>query len=75
MPKYPGFEVHANFYVDYLKKFLLERNIRYTKSHLREITEPYYLEELIKRPQEDKHLLSFQNLVDLFREIKANLEP
>ncbi len=33
----PNFDTHAQFHLDYLKAMLLERNIRYTKNHPREV--------------------------------------
>lgn len=66
---YKGFETHASFHLSYLKHFLKERNIHYSKKNPREVGEGYYIKASIERCK-DNHLQSFMRFVKLCIEIK-----
>lgn len=69
---FTGFETHSSFHLAYLKYYLKERNIYYTKKNPREVGEGYYIEECLKR-KEDGHLQSLINLFELFELIKSKM--
>lgn len=74
MPTFSGFDNHANFHLTYLKEMLLERNVRYTKNHPRDVSEIHYLEQLVKRGQQDNHILSFMAFFNLCERIKEEMK-
>lgn len=74
MPVFQDFDNHANFHFAYLKEMLLERNIRYTKNHPRDVAESYYLKRLIERGESDDHMLSFIHFYNLCKKIKGKIE-
>ncbi|NJL81210.1 MAG: hypothetical protein HC917_24885 [Richelia sp. SM2_1_7] len=74
MPVFGDFDNHANFHFAYLKEMLLERNVRYTKNHPRDVAERHYLERLIERGEKDNHILSFLNFYNLCKEIKSEIK-
>lgn len=74
MPVFGDFDNHANFHFAYLKEMLLERNVRYTKNHPRDVAERHYLERLIERGEKDNHILSFLNFYNLCKEIKSKIK-
>lgn len=49
----------ATFHLKYLKKMLAERNMKYDKNDTSEVCKLEYLNELIARYNETKHLLTF----------------
>lgn len=49
MPKFRGFDSISQFHVDYLKKMLKEKGIRYTKHYPGNVGEPHYIKALQKR--------------------------
>lgn len=63
---------NANFHFEYLKTMLREKNIRYSKSHPKEVGETHYIEELKSRVKNDKNSLSsMRTLFDFF----SNINP
>ncbi len=63
----------SNFHYKYLKKVLSDRNIRYSKSHPVEVTEPYYIGELEARIKSDvDSMKSMRNLILLFQSVKSS---
>lgn len=58
------------FHSSYLKEILSERNISYSKKNPKGVTEKYFLDELIKRSQDTKHISSFQYFIDFCEKIK-----
>ena len=74
MPIFEGFDNHAIFHFTYLKEVLLERNVRYTKNHPRDVAESHYLKRLIERGENDNHILSFMKFYNLCKKIKEGLE-
>jgi hypothetical protein len=73
MPIYKDFDTHADFHLTYLREMLLERNVRYSKNHPRDVADPYYLDELVKRSIKTEHLKSFKKFVDFCEMIKSKL--
>ena len=73
LPIHEGFDTHANFHFTYLREMLLERNIRYSKNHPREVAEPYYLDELSKRCENTGHLKSFKKFIEFCEIIKEKI--
>lgn len=54
----------AQFHAEYLRLFLQERNVFYTKEYPREVVEKYYFDELKKRFETTGHIASFGSFVD-----------
>lgn len=74
MEKFSDFEESVSiFHASYLKKLLAERNVRYTKVHPRGVIERYYLEQLLERSEQTRHLASFQYFVDFCAEIRQQM--
>ncbi|NOQ75971.1 MAG: hypothetical protein GQ574_28450 [Crocinitomix sp.] len=73
METYSEFDTHANFHFAYLREMLLERNVRYSKNHPRDVAEPHYLDNLALRCKEKGHLESFQKFLDFCLTVKAQL--
>lgn len=74
MPVFEGYDNHASFHYVYLREMLLERNVRYSKSHPRDVAEIHYLERLIERGENDNHILSFMHFYNLCKKIKAEVK-
>lgn len=51
----------SNYHEVYLRKMLAEKNIRYSKSHPKEVGETHFLEQLQKRVSETEHLISLKS--------------
>lgn len=64
----------GDFHFHFLKEYLAERNIIYTKEHPRQVTEKYYLRELIKRTHKTLHLRSFVTFIDFCESIKNEID-
>lgn len=60
----------GDFHFLYLREYLLERNISYTKEFPREVTQEYYLNELIKRNANTSHLASFKYFLDFCKDLR-----
>lgn len=73
MPFHNDFDTHANFHFTYLREMLLERNVRYSKNHPRDVAEPYYLDELAKRCNEKGHLNTFKKFYDFCNLVKEKI--
>lgn len=54
----------AVYHSNYLRQILAERKINYSKSDPQEVTEKYFLEELIKRNKKTSHIPSFKHFID-----------
>jgi len=64
MGKFEGFETHSFFHEVYLSEMLSERNIQYSKKNPRGVVEPSYLDELVKRASNTKHIQTFQHFIN-----------
>lgn len=73
MDKLEEYDTSAQFHEAYLAEMLLEKNIRYTKKNPNEVTEKYYLGELIKRTEETKHLNSFSNFISFCARVQKEI--
>lgn len=62
----------AIFHSAYLQEILAERKIRYSKKNPQEVTEKYFLQELIKRNVKTNHIQSFKIFIDFC--VKINHE-
>lgn len=63
----------SDFHYKYLKLMLLDRNIRYSKTHPTEVTEPYYIRELEGRIRDDVHTMkSMRYLVHIFQSVRKS---
>jgi len=74
MSVFKNFGNHASFHFAYLRKMLLERNIKYSKNYPRSVAEKPYLERLIERGEMDNHILSFMNFYNLCKKIKEEIK-
>jgi len=74
MPVFKDFGNHANFHFAYLREMLLERNVRYSKNHPRDVAEKHYLERLIERGEKDSDILSFIDFYNLCKKIKGEMK-
>lgn len=54
----------SNFHVHYLKEMLKERNLNYSKSNPKVVSNASYLNQLILRKSETNHMTSFTEFVD-----------
>lgn len=54
----------AIFHSLYLQEILSERKIQYSKKNPQEVTEKYFLEQLIKRNKKTNHIKSFKHFID-----------
>ncbi len=59
----------GNFHKMYLKKMLAERHINYSEIQPNSVTEPQYLEEIIKRFEQTGHIATFGNLLDFCKKL------
>jgi hypothetical protein len=73
MPIYSGFNTHSQFHADYCTEFLRERNIRYSKNNPNGVVEEVFLNKLIERTTETKHIKSFQNFLNFCEVIKRKI--
>ncbi|MBD2500884.1 hypothetical protein [Anabaena azotica] len=74
MGKYPDFSTHAQFHEDYLIELFRAKKISYSKSNPGDVLKLYYLQELMKRVQNDPtHLLSFQSFIQFCNIIKSKI--
>lgn len=74
MPVHNDFETYANFHFIYLREMLLERNVRYSKNYPRDVAEPHYLDELVKRCNNKRHLKSFKKFYDFCIMVKGKIQ-
>lgn len=64
MPPYPGWQTQVQFHHAYLKALCNERGVRYSKSQPGDTATRAYLEQLVRRVQDQPdHLCSFQTLL------------
>lgn len=68
-----SFDLHAPFHAEYLKVLLVEKNIRYSKKHPRDVAEPHYIKELLSRAEETGAIASFYQFYQLCQQIKQQL--
>ncbi len=69
MGKFRGFSTHEQFHESYLKEIFVERGISYRKTDPGDTKEKFYLDEIIKRTNENKdHLESFQKFLEFCKE-------
>ncbi|MCF4966425.1 hypothetical protein [Nostoc sp. CMAA1605] len=74
MGRYPDFSTHAKFHEAYLKELFRSKNISYSKSNPGDVIKLFYLEELLKRVQnETEHLPSFQSFINFCNIVKGKL--
>lgn len=74
MKMYQGFATHASFHSKYLEEIFAERGIRYSKTRPGHVMEKPYLDELIRRVEDQKrHLPTFQGFLDLCDLLRAKL--
>jgi len=71
---FTGFNTHAQFHHRYLKKMLLEKNIRYTKVNPRGVVELDYINQLIRRTKQTQHLDSLKTFLDFCESINGKLK-
>ncbi len=64
MGKPEDYNTHSQFHADYCREFLLERNIRYSKTRPNGVLEKSYLNQLILRTQKTEHIKSFENFIE-----------
>lgn len=70
---YPKYSNHSVFHLDYLKEVFKEKNLSYSKTTPQEVTEPYYLEQLIRRREETLQMETFGGFLDFCNGIKEQL--
>lgn len=74
MGKLVGYENStSDFHTTYLREMLAERNVRYSKNNPNEVTEEYFLNEIIKRNNKTNHLPSFKYFIDFCETIRNSL--
>jgi hypothetical protein len=74
MEKIPDFEASTSvFHSSYLQELLKERNVTYSKKNPQGVTEEYFLRELILRNQKTNHIQSFQQFIQLCKQIRAKI--
>lgn len=61
------------FHSTYLQEILSERKINYSKKNPQEVTEKYFLEELIKRNKKTNHINSFKQFIEFCSEIESKI--
>jgi hypothetical protein len=71
MDKPQSFEGSVDsFHLEYLRKVFQEKNITYNKNHPGQVTEKYYLDEIIKRTEDSpEQLYSFQQFLKFCNEV------
>ena len=60
------------FHLDYLERVLRERHLRYSKLYPGQVQERHYLEQLIERSGDSRHLRSFKTLIDLCENVRRH---
>ncbi|MCB4235553.1 hypothetical protein LDL59_11860 [Kaistella anthropi] len=63
----------AIFHSTYLQEILSERKIQYSKKNPQEVTEKYFLTELIKRNRKTNHIKSFKHFIDFCHKIEQEI--
>lgn len=63
----------AIFHSTYLQEVLAERKIQYSKKNPQEVTEKYFLDELIERNKKTNHIMSFKHFIDFCHKIKQEI--
>ena len=75
MGNYQGFNIHAQFHGAYLRSLFHEKNISYSKKNPGDVLQPYYLDQLLKRIQDEpQHLPSLQIFIDFCNIIQPQLQ-
>lgn len=64
MGLFKGFSSISAFHYSYLREMLAERNIKYTKSMPRAVTEKHYLGQLLSRVKDTGHLGTMKEFFD-----------
>ena len=62
------FSTKAKFHLDYLKRMLKERNIKYSKTNPSAVCQKSYLDQLISRYEETNDIQSFGNWYEFVKE-------
>jgi hypothetical protein len=70
---YPTYSSHSVFHHDYLKEVFEEKNLSYKKYNPQEVTELYYLQQLIRRREETLHIGTFGGFLDFCNGIKEQI--
>jgi hypothetical protein len=74
MDKLPDFGGTVSvFHAEYLKKLLAEKNITYSKKNPHEVTEKYFLNELISRSKKTNHIPSFVTFIQFCEKIRKEI--
>lgn len=74
MGKYQNFNTHAQFHEAYLKELFRAKNRDYSKKRPGDVTQSYYLQELIARVEsENQHLPTFKTFIDFCNLLKPKL--
>lgn len=73
----PGgrYRLRAHFHEDYLRAMLREKRVIYKKANPVAITDPnnHYLENLVKRHEQTKHIQTFGRLLEVWRSLGAKI--
>jgi hypothetical protein len=69
MSKKEGFRNKAHFHFSYFKEILKEHNLSYSKARPKVVLEESFINELILRTNETKHLPTLKSFFDLLSEI------
>jgi hypothetical protein len=74
MEKPTSFEhTTAIYHSTYLQEIFTERKIQYSKKNPQEVTEKYFLDQLIERNRKTNHINSFKFFIDFCIEIKQKI--
>jgi hypothetical protein len=74
MGKLPDFEGSTSvFHSSYLQELLAERNVTYSKTNPKSVTEEYFLRELMLRNKKTNHITSFQHFIQFCEQIRAKI--
>jgi hypothetical protein len=74
MSTYQGFSTNAQFHHAYLREIFKARNITYTKNNPGEVTELYYLQQLLDRINDQpSHLNTFRHFINFCDMLKTKL--
>jgi hypothetical protein len=72
--QYPeDFATSAQFHEAYLSEMLLQKNIRYTKKNPNGVVEKRYLEELIYRNTQTRHIATFGTFIEFCEKVKSEI--
>lgn len=74
MPGHPEWSTRAQFHADYLKRIFRERCLDYTKERPGIVCELDYLQMLVKRHTQTRHIASMGILVSTLKEMGASDE-